>query len=265
MADRSPTAKPPVGLLPRALPIAGLAAIAVLALAWSDLLPGGYFLRRLVDADTARSQRELALHAAERLRAFANENEHVAPDAVVFIGSSTIERFPLAACFPGKPCVNRGILSASAPMLEHFADVLAPETARGGIVVYAGSIDLREPGLSADAAHADSVAAQVMSLVDRLRADRADVPFAVIGVLPARRMSSAEVDALERLNASLREQARRREIAFIDVSRAPITSPSGSLAEEQSADDLHLDRSGYETLARWILADGGEIGGRLSP
>jgi lysophospholipase L1-like esterase len=265
MADRSPTSEPPAGFLPRALPIAGLASIAVLALAWCDLLPGGYFLRRLVDANSARSQRELALHAAERLRAFANENEHVAPGAIVFIGSSTIERFPLAECFPGKPCVNRGILSASAPMLEHFADVLAPKTARGGIVVYAGSIDLREPGDSADAAHADSVAAQVMSLVDELRAGRADVPLAMIGVLPARRMSTAEVEALAHLNASLREQAHRREIPFIDVSRAPITSPSGSLAEEQSADDLHLDRRGYETLARWILADGGEIGRRLSP
>jgi lysophospholipase L1-like esterase len=87
----------------------------------------------------------------------------------------------------------------------------------------------------------------------------------MIGVLPARRMSTAEVEALAHLNASLREQAHRREIPFIDVSRAPITSPSGSLAEEQSADDLHLDRRGYETLARWILADGGEIGRRLSP
>ena len=265
MSDRSPELEPSTGALLRALPMFGFAAIALLSLAWSDLLPGGYFLRGLVDANAERGQRELALHALDRLNSFAKENASVAPDAIVFVGSSTIERFPLDECFPGKPCVNRGILSASAPMLEQFADLVAPKIPNESLVVYAGSIDLRQPGLAADAAHADVVAAQVISLVDVLREKHAGAAIALIGVLPARRMSAAEIQTLARLNARLRDAAHERGIGFVDVARVPITSPAGSLAEDQSADDLHLDRRGYATLARWIVADGGEVGRRLSP
>ena len=256
----------------RALPFAGFAAIAAIALAWGDLLPGGYRLRGLVGAE-ARDRRELALHAAERLSSFAATNARIAPGSVVFVGSSTIERFPLAERFPGKPCVNHGILSASVPMIERFLDVLAPSVPSASFVLYAGSIDLRDPDLThavgaarrAASARADEVAAQVRALLDDVRREHPDAAIALIGVLPARRMSAEDVVALARLNASLHAAADERGIAFVDTARAPITSPAGSLAEDQSADDLHLDEHGYATLAAWIVSGGGEPGRRLAP
>lgn len=253
------------GTLLRALPLLGCAAIAAIALAWSDRIPGGYFLRGLVESDTARGEREIALHAAERLNRFAHENARTAPGTIVFLGSSTIERYPLDQCFPGKPCSNRGILSAEAALLERFLDTELPSVPLAGIVLYTGSIDLRRSGKGATSEQADAVVPRVRSLLDALREKQPAAPIALIGVLPARRMDTAEVAALARLNARLSELSRERGIAFIDTARPPITSPSGSLVEELSADDLHLDQRGYAVLSAWIIADGGEVGRRLAP
>jgi lysophospholipase L1-like esterase len=255
----------PDGALFRLLPALGFVAVAAIALAWSDLVPGGHFLRSFADSDVARSERELARHASERLRRFALENELVTPNAIVFVGSSTIERFPLERCFPEKPCLNRGILSASAPMLERFLDPLLPSAPMRGIVLYAGSIDLREPGSILDEKLAEDVASRIRSLLDALRKRDSEVPVAVIGVLPTRHTTAAEMRALGRLNSRLAESAHERGFAFVDIARAPITSPSGSLAEEFSADEMHLDERGYRVLSGWIVEDGGDVGRRLAP
>jgi lysophospholipase L1-like esterase len=255
----------PTGPLLRALPFLGWAAIVCLALAWNDRLPGGYFLRRLVEPNSARDERALAEHAAQRLSRFARENASAPQDAIVFIGSSTIERFPLEECFPGKPCLNRGILSASAPLLERFLDTLLPSAPVAGIVLYTGSIDLREPGRSADTSQVDTVVTRVRSLLDRLAEKLPQTPIALIGVLPARRMVAGEVAALELLDERLSQLARERGIAFVVTARAPLSSPEGALAEELSADDLHLNERGYRALSAWILSDGGEVGRRLRP
>jgi lysophospholipase L1-like esterase len=249
----------------RLLPALGFVAVVAIALAWSDLVPGGHFLRSFADSDVARSERELARHASERLRRFALENERVVPNAIVFVGSSTIERFPLDRYFPEKPCLNRGILSASAPMLERFLDPLLPPAPMKGIVLYAGSIDLREPGSTLDERLADEVASRISSLLDAVRRRDPAVPVAVIGVLPTRSITAAQIRALVRLNSRLAESARERGFAFVNTARAPITSPSGSLAEEYSADEMHLDERGYRILSGWIVEDGGDIGRRLAP
>jgi lysophospholipase L1-like esterase len=254
-----------VGGLLRVLPILGLVAITALALAWNDIVPGGRFLRGLVDSDVARSERELARHASERLRRFALENDRDHSGAIVFVGSSTIERYPLERCFPGKPCVNRGILSASAPMLERFLDPLLPPSSLAGIVLYAGSIDLRDPGESADERRVEAILPRLRSLLDALRREDPATPVAVIGVLPVRHMSADDVRSLARLDASLAAAARERGFAFVGTARAPIMTSSGALSEEYSADEMHLDERGYRILSDWIVEDGGEVGRRLLP
>ena len=72
-------------------------------------------------------------------------------------------------------------------------------------------------------------------------------------------------DALAALAA-----ARNPPAAFVPTLRPPLTSPTGSsstgpLAEDVSSDSLHLNRKGYGVLARWIVADGGDVGRLLAP
>ena len=85
------------------------------------------------------------------------------------------------------------------------------------------------------------------------------------GVLPDRGTDAGAALRLEELNAMLARGARARGIAFVDAARPPIAAPSGALAREMSADDVHLDIDGYRTLARWIIAEGGDAGRLLAP
>lgn len=244
----------------RTLPALGLLALALLALAWGDFLPGGFRLRQLVEPDGAREARQRARHAAERMHDFALENARAEPGSIVFIGSSTIERFPLDASFPGKPCLNRGIASESARELAERVAERLPHARLDGVVVYTGALDWREEGQ-----RAGLVALRVGQVLDRLVERAPGVPIALIGILPERNMEPAEVDRLSETNDALSALCRARGFAFVSTIGTPITSRGGSLSEESSEDDFHLDAEGYRDLARCILEEGGEVGRRLAP
>ncbi len=247
-------------MIARALPVLSLIALGLLALAWHDFLPGGYRLRRLVEPDSAREARERVRHATERMREFARENERAAPGSIVFLGSSTIERFPLEVSFPGKPCVNRGIASESARDLALSLPGRLPHARIDGIVVYTGAMDWRDEGQ-----RAQLVAERVGQVLDRLVERAPGVPIALIGILPERNMEPAEVDRLSETNVALNVLCRERGFAFVSTHGTPITSRGGSLSEESSEDDFHLDAEGYRDLARCIVEQGGEVGRRLAP
>lgn len=255
--------------------LAGWSLIAVLVASWNDLLPGSWFLQGLVEPHAERRARQRALHTVERVHEFVRENAQVPEDAIVFFGSSTIERFPLERLFPGKPCINRGIADASDATLARVLDDCLPRARLGGLVLYAGSVDFREAERAADPA--GCVDSGLHEAIDRAAFG---VPQVWIGILPEREMSPARVAALAELNAanaSLADQRSHpirgvpaRPTAFVRVDRPPITtaggtSRAGSLAEEFSADGLHLDEGGYRHLAAWIETEGGEVGRLLAP
>lgn len=238
---------------------AWLAGLAVLALAWHDVLPGGYRLRSYVASDAARQARENRRHARERWTLFDAENATMPAGAIAFVGSSTIERFPLAACFPAKLCANRGIAFESAAELAQRMPQTLPASP-AGIVLYTGSIDFHEHG-----AEPHAIVRSLEIAVHRIREHAPGVPIALIGVMPRRDMSTAELERLRTLIAALRSFAARSEAAYVDTLRPPLTSSRGDLAEEVSTDRYHLDARGYDQLARWILEDGGEVGQSLAP
>jgi lysophospholipase L1-like esterase len=259
----------------RALAVIGFLAIAALAAAWRDVLPGSYFLHGLAEPHAERAARAYIEHAAERLNAFVRENDEAPRDSIVFIGSSTIERFALERFFPGKPCLNRGIRSESATLLLRFLEPRLPLARPAGIVVYTGSIDWRElrarggeraEGFAVTGGASEiEAAARVRAVLDALQKRLPGVPIALIGVLPDRGTDSDAAARLMQLDDALANDAKKRGIAFVDVARPPITTPSGALARELSSDDVHLDDEGYRTLARWIIADAGDVGRLLAP
>jgi lysophospholipase L1-like esterase len=78
-------------------------------------------------------------------------------------------------------------------------------------------------------------------------------------------MAPADVERLAETNDALAALAKARGFYFVSTAEAPITSRGGSLSEELSEDEFHLDAQGYRQLARCILEQGGEVGRRLSP
>lgn len=243
---------------PLALPAFALALAAALALAWNDVLPGGWRLHGLIEPHALAARRDQARRAAARVMRFRIENETAPAGAVVFLGSSTIERFPLDACFPGAACLDRGIGNERAAELERRLDASLPTVPLGGAVLFSGRVE----HLAGELAPAE-IRIHVARVVERLRALRPELPIALIGVLPARAQSADEIARLDALDAELRALALERGLAFVDTARAPMRDATGSLPEALSADRLHLGDEGYRVLARWLREDGGAACERL--
>ena len=249
----------PASVLAVAVAIGGHLLALALVLAWLDRLPGGHRLRTAFEPLGVRDRRAVIAHAAERLALFQRENAELVDGAILFVGSSTIERFPLAESFPSKRCANRGVANQSARDLLDQLDGILPAVRPGGVVLYTGSIDFERGASERD------VAERVSAVLDRVRAKYGDAPAALIAILPRREMTPDDRERWRATNRSLAEVARSRGAAFVDVARAPITSEDGFLARECSTDERHLGELGYRALARWIVQDGGEAGRRLAP
>lgn len=242
------------------LPFAGLATVLLLALVWHDVLPGGWRLRYFFEPDARRQARQDAAHLAQRLAQLAREDPTIAFGSILFLGSSTIERFPLAQAFPGKPCVDRGIANLSAIALRAHLSACLPPARPAGVVLYTGAVDWRASGRD-DSLLVDRVGA----VLDATQRELPGVPLLLLGLLPERAMAPHAVEALRRANERLAGLAAARSIAFVDPARPPIADRSGALSENASTDDFHLNAEGYRHLARWIVEDGGAVGALLAP
>ena len=246
-----------------ALALFGLALLLVL-LAWFQVIPGGWRLRNLIE-DPARRERRLLLdHRAERLAAFRRESTPIAPGTVLFIGSSTIERFPLSDCFPGKGLLNRGIGGESAELMLARLDESLPAGRErlAAAVVYAGTIDFRKERV--DAAEASR---RLARLVDALRDRvRADLPVLLLGPLPGNEDDDRYRGAgLLELEGAYRRLATERGLDFLPLARAPFRAADGGLEPRLAVDRWHLDAAGYRLLAELIRTEGGDVGRLLGP
>ncbi len=245
--------------LRRALFTAPLLLALALALAWYDVLPGGWRLRGWVQPHEQARAREQARYSAQRVALFAAENGQVAAGAVVFLGSSTIERFPLEELFPAALCLDRGIGSETATELLARLDASLPSAPPAAAVLYVGSMDFRHLGRPPR-----RVADLAAAVITDLRRRFADLPIALVGILPEREMPPEMTERLAATNAALAELCAATGCAFVPTDRPPISAAGGSLAPECAADDLHLNDAGYRALARWLVEEGGRTGELLA-
>ncbi len=218
-------------------------ALGTLALAgaWHDLWPGGWTLRRLVGQDDAA----LRYHERRRQRLASFAGELVPPGSIAFLGSSTVERFPLAESFPGVPTLNRGIGDELISELVERLERSVPADA-AAVVLYAGSVEFRErpPGSGT------TIVKELRAAVARLRELRPQASVLVLGILPERAMPPGRVAELRELNQRLEAQVRELGASFLATDFAPLALPDGSLAETFSSDRLHLNADGYTELSR---------------
>ncbi len=227
-----------------------LLAVAVAAAWWVATVMEG----RHTDGEAARQTRR-----QERLATFASED--VPGDAVVFLGSSTMEFWPLKQSFPDATTVNRGIgAEPIAELMERLESSLAPGAS--GVVLYAGSVDFNTHGRSTD-----QVARETAQLLDRIRALRPGLPVVLLGVNPARDTSPDRVRELARLNQLNQARCRRADppMAFVLTDDEPFRAPSGALSERISRDRWHLNQRGYAELAERLITAAAAVGIKLRP
>jgi lysophospholipase L1-like esterase len=213
------------------------------------------------DVDAANAERR-AFHREARMATFAVDQ--VPPGAILFFGSSTIERMPLPFLFQGVPAINRGVGEEEAELLRaRLASATSEEIwpTVSGVVLYAGSLDRTRLGASPEA-----VAQRVEGVVDDLVALAPQAEVLVLGLLPQRDTTRGESEDLDELNnAVARICLARGGVGFLNLNRAPLRDPLGQLAMAYSSDRFHLNADGYQVLADWVRREGGELALLLFP
>ena len=210
-------------------------------------------------SQTVRDSHQRYRHREGRLARFANEAPSLAPGAVLFLGSSTVERWDLIAHFPGVHTVNQGIGDEDLALLHaRWKQNLPPDPA--GLVLYAGSIDFRRYGHPPDL-----LAGRVGALLDEIIGELPAVPILVLGLLSELDFPESEVIRLTQTNTALSRTCSERGVTFLTTARPPVVRPNGSLDPMFAADRLHLSGSGYAELVNWLRDAGGPVSKILFP
>ena len=260
------------------LAIAALVLVPVLYVLWRvDVLPGLWDLQHWGKSPSEVAQEERAAYRAGRLAQFKdaetlyriNErlDRHAAldlPGPVVFLGSSTLERFDAEAAFPGAWVLNRGIGDETADLLAARLELSLPAEAwsrAGGFVLYVASPDFRRLDVTAE--QLERRTARVLDILDGLAPGP---PRLLLGLLPERNLDSERRAVLEEANARLASLADARpEVTFLPTDRVPLRDAEGQLSATHAEDDLHLNDLGYQVLGRWIRLEGGPVSTLLAP
>lgn len=190
-----------------------------------------------------KKPKETADFAGDVARLEAKNPPPLAADAVLFVGSSSIRRWDLAAAFPHLKTLNHGFGGSRTVDLNHFAPrlVLAYQPRR--LVVYEADNDIHEDFTpEAVAREAD----RFLTLVaDKL--PEAKTWWLAIKPCPARRK---EMDRQRQTNDLIRKRCATSggKAVFVDTW-TPILGPDGQPDPTLFLEDkLHLNEAGY---ARW--------------
>lgn len=199
-------------------------------------------------AANTRIENESSRHWHARVASFASET--VAPGAIVFLGDSMTERFPLQALLgerTTRQLVNRGIGGDKVGgwrywgLLDRLDAVLALQPAQ--LVLMIGVNDLVFA-----ATPFEVLLPSVARLLDLLRAGGPQL--VVHAVLPVRDRLATHGARIHAYNDALQTEVRRRSLAWLDL-RPQFTDAEGLLRADLASDAVHLNAQGYQ---RWAQA-----------
>ncbi|MFO0870554.1 MAG: amidohydrolase family protein [Pirellulales bacterium] len=177
--------------------------------------------------------------AAIRKFETADQTQPPAADGVVFVGSSSIVRWDLAASFPGESFVNRGFggsqLSDAVRYVERIVTPYRPRV----VVLYAGDNDL------AAGVAPEKVVADYREFVRRVHAQLPTTRIVFLSIKASlRRWHLAE--KIQATNAAIARAARRdSRLSFVDLFQPMLGEDGRPLAALLDADQLHLSPAGY--------------------
>jgi len=183
----------------------------------------------------------------DRFRSWDAKNSSP-PDAVLFIGSSTIRLWETASLFPRLRVVNRGFGGAQiSDVLDRLVEVLDPHDP-SVIVFYTGDNDV------ADGKSAEQVRDDFQHFIDEVRRRKAGTPVIFLAIKPSLNRWALWPE-MKRANEMISELASNAEdVFFVDLAAITLNDAGTPRPEFFVDDGLHLSEEGY---AAWsaLLAD----------
>jgi len=175
------------------------------------------------------------------IAAFEEQDRESPPprNAVLFVGSSSILMWDLAASFEGLEAINRGFGGSDIADSTHFFDRIVRPYDPRVVVLYAGDNDISR-GKSAEDVEADFGA-----FAGRMRAHLPEAKLFFIAIKPS--IARWELwpvmrDANARIEALTEEDAR---LVFVDTATPMLGEDGRPKAELLAGDGLHLSEAGY--------------------
>jgi len=178
----------------------------------------------------------------EQYRRFDGRNA-LAPDPILFVGSSSIVFWETAQSFPGYPVINRGFGGASLPEVIHYYDDVIGKHAPSIMVVYC-DIDVengKSPEFSVDA---------FRKLVDRVDEDFPEVEIIFLSMKPTLIDDYLGKDIRKNkiiTNELLAEYSANKEnLHYVDISEVMFADETRLKDEIFLGDGMHLNQLGYD-------------------
>lgn len=198
-------------------------------------------------AASATAQQPTATASADRwekdIAAFEAADRTAPPPKgeVVFVGSSTIRLWDLAAAFPDIKTINRGFGGSEMQDSTRFVDRIVVPYSPRTVVVYAGDNDIM-------GTPSEEIAIQFERFVRAVHARLPQTRIVYIGIKPSL-LRWAQVDRMRQANAMIRAFCERDDrVAFVDVDHAMLGWDEKPRPELFVQDGLHLTPQGYQIL-----------------
>lgn len=176
------------------------------------------------------------------------------PQRVVFMGDSITDIWDLAASFPNRPYVNRGISGQTTPqmLLRFQQDVINLKPA--AVVILAGTNDIAD---NTGPMSNEEIENNFSAMAALARAN--NIPVVVQSITPVHNYTersniffpSRSMDRIRTLNAWLKDFAARNHYAYVDYFSAMLDD-KGLLRKDLAADGLHPNATGYAIMAKML-------------
>jgi len=181
----------------------------------------------------------------KEVAAFARQDSLQPPPVypILLIGSSSFTKWTnVQQYFPGYDILNRGFGGSSLTDLIYFApQILFAYTPRQ-IIVYAGENDLA----ANPPASTQEVRKRFKKLYRLIRNRWPSVPIVFVSIKPSAarwQLESSFVEANDRIKGYIQKQ---KDIRFLDVHTAMLTTGGEIRPELYIGDRLHMNEKGYE-------------------
>ncbi len=225
-------------------------------LSWTGVVPGGRALRFLAWSPEQLGEWDRANHARARLADFAAAP--VPADAVVFLGSTDVERFPLATAFPGATTANRGVAGDTLRDVLARLDASLAGGPAAGFVVYAGGDDLRA-GRPVATTRDD-----LARVLDALRERAPGAPIAIVGLFGDAVDAPSVLEDVRTWEIAAKRLAVQRGVAFVSLIRDGLSDRVGRAEPGAGTPGGGLTDDAYARIADAIRRDGGPTGALLA-
>lgn len=179
---------------------------------------------------------------AEAIGRFAEwdrQNSHP-PDAVLFVGSSSIVRWQTAERFPDLTVINRGFGGSHISDVTHFIDETVLRYNPALIVLYAGNNDV------AGGKAPRQVLEDYQTFVGSVHRHSPDTPILFISIHPSP-LRWADWPGMHEANALIRTwSASSSTLHYVDIATPMLREGREPSADLFVEDRLHLSDAGYD-------------------